>query len=103
MGVWGVGLKSSDEFAEVQDEFFDQYIEGSDPIVIAADIRKRYEEEFPDDDGQIMNTVLFLLLRACGNAERKIKAFGTRSVILSRTAKISNFGQQKAAEIKPSL
>lgn len=75
MGVWGVGLKSSDEFAEVQDEFFDQYIEGSDPIVIAADIRKRYEEEFPDDDGQIMNTVLFSLAQSlweCGAKDQSL-------------------------------
>ena len=75
MGVWRTGVSSSDEFCEVCEEFYERYFEDTDPIKIASDIRNEYAKEFFDDDGQIMNPVLFALAKClweCGAKDQAL-------------------------------
>lgn len=48
MSAWGTGVQQSDEFADVYDEFFEQYTGDADSFAIQAKIWKEYIEEFSE-------------------------------------------------------
>lgn len=64
MGRWGMGISSSDEFADVVDEYFELFYYTTKPLAeIEAEILQNYKEEYSDfepDDG-VWHDVYFAL------------------------------------------
>ena len=73
MSSWGAGIKQSDEFMDVYDEFFDLYKDDAVAIEIYRSILSEYQQEFPDeDDSPMMYTVYYALAQClweCGVKE----------------------------------
>jgi len=75
MSKWGAGLKQSDEFLDVYDDYFDRYLRGVDPLTLAHEIYKEYLEEFDADDITIMPDVCYalcLVLWECGASDEEL-------------------------------
>ena len=76
MSSWGTGIKQSDEFLDVYEEFFDKYVDGTDPLAIFSEIWQDYREEFPDgNDDPILHTVRFALAQClweCGSKDENL-------------------------------
>jgi hypothetical protein len=70
MSFWGTGVKQCDEFGDVYEEFFEQYVDDADPINIADSIWQEYISEFADDGSSpILYTVRYALAQClweCG-------------------------------------
>lgn len=69
MSACGTGLKQSDQFMDAYDTFFDRYLRGVDPVVLADEIYDEYLSEFDADDLTIMPDVCYALCLAlweCG-------------------------------------
>ena len=70
MSAWGYGIKQSDEFMDVYDEFFESYIDDADAIEIYRSILNEYQREFSDaDSGPLLYTVYYALAQClweCG-------------------------------------
>ena len=50
MGVWGMGLRQSDEYCEVYEAFMSEYDCGAAVSDIRSQIIASYTEEFAEDD-----------------------------------------------------
>ncbi len=50
MSSWGTGIKQSDEFSDVYDEFFELYKDDADAIEIYRTILSQYRQEFSEED-----------------------------------------------------
>ena len=62
MSAWGTGIKQSDEFMDVYDEFFDRYKDDATAMEVYRAILTEYQEEFSDeDDGPLLYTVYYAL------------------------------------------
>ncbi len=70
MSFWGTGIKQSDEFVDIYEEFFEQYKEAADPFSIKAKIWKEYTDDFSEvEDSPILYTVRYALAQClweCG-------------------------------------
>ena len=73
MSMWGAGIKQSDEFMDVYDEFYDRYVDDADPVEIYREILEEYRSEFSSVDmDPIMYTVYYALAQClweCGQKE----------------------------------
>lgn len=73
MSMWGTGIKQSDEFMDVYDDFFERYVDDADPMVIYKEILEEYRSEFSDEDKTpILYTVYYALalcLWECGQKD----------------------------------
>ena len=78
MSAWGTGVQQSDEFADVYDEFFEQYTGDADPFAIRAKIWEEYTEEFSEPwEDQILYTVRYALAQClweCGKRDEALWA-----------------------------
>ena len=76
MSAWGTGVRQSDEFADVYDEFFEQYTGDADPFTIQAKIWKEHIEEFSEPwEDQILYTVRYALAQClweCGKRDEAL-------------------------------
>lgn len=50
MSAWGTGIKQSDEFMDVYDDFYERYKDDATALEVYHAILKEYQEEFPDED-----------------------------------------------------
>lgn len=50
MGAWGTAISSNDTYADVYDEFFDHYDEGSSVLEISASLIEEFGETINDED-----------------------------------------------------
>ena len=70
MSSWGTGIKQSDEFSDVYDEFFELYKDDADAIEIYRTILSQYRQEFSEEeDSPILYTVYYALAQClweCG-------------------------------------
>lgn len=70
MSSWGAGVKQSDEFMDVYDEFFERYKDDAAAIDVSHSILSEYQKEFPDEDTvPLLYTVYYALawcLWECG-------------------------------------
>lgn len=62
MGAWGTGISSNDTFADVYDEFFEQYNNGGDPAEISTQLIEENRETIDDPDDR--NNFWFALAQA---------------------------------------
>lgn len=73
MSAWGTGIKQSDEFMDVYDEFFDRYKDDATAMEIYRAILAEYQEEFSDEDsGPLLYTVCYALAQClweCGERD----------------------------------
>ena len=73
MSAWGTGIKQSDEFMDVYDEFFDRYKDDATAMEIYRAILAEYQEEFSDEDsGPLLYTVYYALAQSlweCGERD----------------------------------
>lgn len=76
MSSWGTGIKQSDEFLDVYEEFFDKYVDGTDPLAIFSEIWQEYRGEFPEDHNDpILHTIRFALAQClweCGTKDESL-------------------------------
>ena len=76
MSSWGTGIKQSDEFCDIYDDFFERYVDDAEPLKLADDIWAEYLSEFDDDDADpILYTVRFALAQCvweCGAKDQKL-------------------------------
>ena len=76
MGVWGMGLRQSDEFCEVYERFMEAYDEDEAVPEIEKAILDSCHAEFDDADG-VMHNVYFALAKAewmcCAPSERILR------------------------------
>ena len=49
MSMWGTGIKQSDEFMDVYDDFYERYVDDADPMEIYSTILEEYRSEFSED------------------------------------------------------
>ncbi len=70
MSMWGTGIKQSDEFMDVYDEFYERYVDDADPMEIYRSILEEYRSEFSTDlESPLMYTVHYALAQClweCG-------------------------------------
>ncbi|MBR5858380.1 MAG: hypothetical protein IKZ05_00505 [Clostridia bacterium] len=70
MSSWGTGIKQSDEFMDVYDEFFELYKDDAVAIEIYQTILNEYRQEFSEEeDSPILYTVYYALAQClweCG-------------------------------------
>ena len=73
MSAWGTGIKQSDEFMDVYDDFFDRYRDDAAAMEIYRAILAEYQEEFSDgDSGPLLYTVCYALAQClweCGERD----------------------------------
>lgn len=73
MSAWGTGIKQSDEFMDVYDEFFDRYKDDATAMEVYRAILTEYQEEFSDgDSGPLLYTVYYALAQSlweCGERD----------------------------------
>ena len=76
MSSWGTGIKQSDEFCDVYDEFFERYVGDFDPLDIAESIWQEYYAEFGDGAlSPMLYTVRYALAQSlweCGVKDEKL-------------------------------
>lgn len=63
MGYWGNGVTQSDEFAEVYENFMEEYDKGKDVAEISKSIINEYLAEF-DEDEPVLYNMYFALAKA---------------------------------------
>ena len=63
MGVWGMGLRQSDEYCEVYEAFMSEYDCGAAVSDIRSQIIASYTEEFAEDD-PILHDAFFAIAKA---------------------------------------
>ncbi len=65
MSFWGTGVKQSDEFMDVYDEFFELYKDDAIAIDVYQSILKEYQQEFPDEESSPMLYTVYYALAQC--------------------------------------
>lgn len=74
MSAWGTGIRQSDEFADVYEEFYDLYRDDAAAIEIYQKILKRYQDEFCDEESiPLLYTVYYALAQClweCGEKDQ---------------------------------
>lgn len=82
MSAWGYGIKQSDEFMDVYDEFLESYIDDADAIEIYRSILNEYQREFSDaDSGPLLYRFIMRWRSAFGSAALKMNGCGKKSRI----------------------
>ncbi len=73
MSAWGTGIRQSDEFMDVYDEFFDRYKDDATAMEVYRAILTEYQEEFSDgDEDPLLYTVYYALAQSlweCGERD----------------------------------
>ena len=73
MSAWGTGIKQSDEFMDVYEDFFERYQDAAAAMDIYRAILAEYKEEFSDEDsGPLLYTVYYALAQClweCGERD----------------------------------
>lgn len=80
MSAYGTGIKQSDEFADVYEEFFEAYKDNADPLLLYRNIWAEYVDEFPEETGldadtPVLFTVRYALAQClweCGVKDQKL-------------------------------
>ena len=65
MSTWGTGIKQSDEFTDVYDEFFALYKDNAVAIDVYQTILNEYRQEFPDEESSPMLYTVYYALAQC--------------------------------------
>ncbi len=65
MSSWGTGIKQSDEFIDIYDEFFELYKDDATAIEIYQTILAEYQQEFSDEDFSPMLYTVYYALAQC--------------------------------------
>ncbi len=65
MSTWGTGIKQSDEFMDVYDEFFELYKDDAVAIDIYQTILNEYQQEFSDEEASPMLYTVYYALAQC--------------------------------------
>ena len=65
MSSWGTGIKQSDEFMDVYDEFFELYKDDATAIDVYRKILTGYQDEFSDEEGSPMLYTVYYALAQC--------------------------------------
>ncbi|MBO5270672.1 MAG: hypothetical protein J6B77_07795 [Clostridia bacterium] len=65
MSTWGTGIKQSDEFMDVYEEFFDLYRDDAVAIDIYRAILTEYQEEFSSEETSPMLYTVYYALAQC--------------------------------------
>jgi len=65
MSSWGTGIKQSDEFMDVYDEFFELYKDDAVAIEIYQTILNEYQQEFSDEESSPMLYTVYYALAQC--------------------------------------
>ena len=65
MSSWGTGIKQSDEFMDVYDEFFELYKDNAVAIDIYQTILSEYQAEFSDEESSPMLYTVYYALAQC--------------------------------------
>lgn len=65
MSSWGTGIKQSDEFMDVYDEFFDLYKDEAVAIDIYHAILDEYQQEFSNEEASPMLYTVYYALAQC--------------------------------------
>ena len=72
MSMWGTGIKQSDEFMDVYDDFYERYVDDADPMEIYSAILEEYRSEFSEDAvTPILYTVYYALALCLWECGRK--------------------------------
>lgn len=72
MSMWGTGIKQSDEFMDVYDEFYERYVDDADPMEVYRSILEEYRSEFSEDAvTPILYTVYYALALCLWECGRK--------------------------------
>lgn len=85
MSAGGAGLRQSDIFVDVYGAFFEKYLNGVDPVVLAREIYDEYLSEFDADDMTVMPDVCYALCLAlweCGASDGELLARAERFIPL---------------------
>ena len=65
MSSWGTGIKQSDEFSDVYDEFFELYKDDAVAIEIYQTILNEYQQEFSDEESSPLLYTVYYALAQC--------------------------------------
>ncbi len=65
MSSWGTGVKQSDEFMDVHDEFFERYKDDASALDIYHAILDEYRQEFSDEDSSPLMYTVYYALAQC--------------------------------------
>ena len=65
MSAWGTGIRQSDEFADVYEEFFDLYRDDASAMDIYRKILAEYRNEFADEAASPMLYTVYYALALC--------------------------------------
>ena len=65
MSSWGTGIKQSDEFMDVYDEFFELYKDDAVAIEIYQTILNEYQQEFSDEESSPLLYTVYYALAQC--------------------------------------